>query len=71
MSSLSTPHALCKAGVSFNRAAADAAAAAAHSGLWAGGVHVQQAPSIPKSRYRQQLEDAGRLEAGGLDWQLG
>jgi hypothetical protein len=53
------------AGVSFKRCADSAAeATASHAGLWAGSVQVQQAPSIAKSRYRQQLEDAGRFGAG-------
>lgn len=63
------------AGVSFGRAAggtdAAAAAVATHSGLWVGGVQLQQAPSIAKSRYRQQLEGAGRLQAGGSGLDFG
>lgn len=68
------PPCVPNAGVSFGQAAGgtDAAAAVAtHSGLWAGGVQLQQAPSIAKSRYRQQLEDAGRLQAGGSGLDFG
>jgi hypothetical protein len=60
------------AGVSFKLSADSAAeATASHAGLWAGGVQVQQAPSIAKSRYRQQLEDAGRFGAGELSAKRG
>jgi hypothetical protein len=56
------------AGVSFKQAAggsdASGAVAEQHAGLWGGGLQVQQAASIAKSKYRQQLEDAGQLDVG-------
>lgn len=62
-------------GVSFSRteaaSAAQAGAASAQSlSLWGGGMQVQHAPSIAKSRYRQQLEDAGALDPGEQQQQL-